>query len=274
MTRFGMVIDLERCTGCRACMEADKVENNTPRGVFWMHVFRYEEGQYPDVEQKFLPLPCQHCQDAPCTKVCPTQARFTREEDGIVLTDFDKCIGCNYCWVACPYGVNYLQEHREHGQYLQEDDVPEDKSETPPWKNPEMTARYSPDDTPTAGGLQPNGVMGKCTFCVHRRGNGERTACEETCPVDAIHFGDFDDPDSRVNRVLEEKSDRPTFRLMEELGTEPNVIYIGEPPATPEELEELEFGSEAHPIEDKDEFKDPGEAIAAEEDIDHSLGAQ
>ncbi|MFB6154041.1 MAG: 4Fe-4S dicluster domain-containing protein [Halodesulfurarchaeum sp.] len=269
MVRYGMVIDLERCTGCRACMEADKVENNTPRGVYWMHVYRYEEGRYPEVDQKFLPLPCQHCQDAPCTKVCPTQARFTRE-DGLVLTDYGECIGCNYCWVACPYGVNYLQEHREHGQYIHPEDVPEDKAAMPPWHNPEFNERYAPNETAVAGGLQPNGVMGKCTFCVHRRGGGDRTACEETCPVDAIVFGDFDDPESAPNRRLREKSDSPTFRLLEEVGTDPSVIYIGEPPDTPERLRDLAFTTQAHPIEDKAEFKDPAAAMEAESAIDPS----
>lgn len=273
MARPGMVIDLERCTGCRACMVADKVENNTPRGVYWMHVYRYEEGTYPDVEQKFLPLPCQHCSEAPCTKVCPTQARFTRD-DGLVLTNYDTCIGCDYCFVACPYGVNYLQEFRHDGQYVDESELPEGKDTNPPWYNPEYTYPYAPDDTAVAGGVQPDGVMGKCTFCVHRRGNGDRTACEETCPVDAIFFGDLDDPESKPRRHLREKSDSPTFRLLEDLGTEPNVIYIGEPPDTPEEVEELAFGEDAHPIEAQDEFKEPDEAIEAESEIDSNLGVE
>ena len=272
MTQYGMVIDLERCTGCRACMEADKVENNTPRGVYWMHVFRYEEGTYPNVDQKFLPLPCQHCQNAPCTKVCPTQARFTREEDGLVLTDYDKCIGCNYCWVACPYGVNYFQEHVDHGQYIQEDEVPEDLQESPPWRNPEFSVPYPPDDTAVAGGVQPNGVMGKCTFCVHRRGGGNKTACQETCPTDAIIFGDLDDPESEPNRHLRSKPASPRFRLMEELGTEPSIIYIGEHPATPEDLSDLELSPEAHPIEDQTEFKDPETAIEESKKIGEGEG--
>jgi molybdopterin-containing oxidoreductase family iron-sulfur binding subunit len=101
MARYGMVIDLDRCIGCRACMEACKVENNTPTAIFWMYVFRFEEGEYPNTHVWFLPRPCQHCDNAPCVKVCPVGARFKRY-DGLVLTDFERCIGCRYCEVACP----------------------------------------------------------------------------------------------------------------------------------------------------------------------------
>lgn len=118
MSQLGMVIDLERCYGCRACMEACKVENSTSRGAFWMHVFRYEEGEYPETKQANMPRPCQHCSKPSCVSVCPTGARFKREEDGIVLTDYDRCIGCRYCEIGCPYGVNYMEfRHPEEAQY-------------------------------------------------------------------------------------------------------------------------------------------------------------
>ena len=107
MTKYQMVVDLDRCQGCRACMEACKVENNTTEGNFWMYVFRLEEGEYPDARLSFLPRPCQHCENAPCVKVCPVGARFKRD-DGLTLTDPDRCIGCRYCELACPYGVNYF----------------------------------------------------------------------------------------------------------------------------------------------------------------------
>lgn len=107
MPRYGMVIDLDRCIGCRACAEACKVENNTPTANFWMYVFRFEEGAYPNTNVWFMPRPCQHCDNAPCVKVCPVGARFKRD-DGIVSTDWDRCIGCRYCEVSCPYGVNYF----------------------------------------------------------------------------------------------------------------------------------------------------------------------
>ncbi len=105
MTKYGMVIDLDRCTGCRACMVACKVENNTPQANFWMYVFRYEEGEFPNTRVSFMPRPCMHCDNAPCVKVCPVGARYKRL-DGLTATDHERCIGCRYCEVACPYGVN------------------------------------------------------------------------------------------------------------------------------------------------------------------------
>jgi len=107
MVRYAFVIDLARCVGCRSCMEACKVENNTTKGIFWMDVFKLEDGEYPNVKQYFLPRPCQHCTHPSCVPVCPVGARFKRE-DGLVLTDFDRCIGCRYCIIACPYGVGYF----------------------------------------------------------------------------------------------------------------------------------------------------------------------
>ncbi|MBC8231291.1 polysulfide reductase NrfD, partial [bacterium] len=106
MAQYGMLIDLDKCTGCRSCMEACKVENNTPQGVLWMYVFRFEEGKYPNTRLLPLPRPCMHCDNAPCAKVCPVGARYKRE-DGLVATDWKRCIGCRYCMVSCPYGVNY-----------------------------------------------------------------------------------------------------------------------------------------------------------------------
>ncbi len=107
MVRYGFVVNLKRCTGCKSCMLACKVENNTPKTVFWMYVFKWEEGKYPNVKIKFLPRPCMHCDNPPCVKVCPVGARF-KEEEGFVLTDYERCIGCRYCETACPYGVNYF----------------------------------------------------------------------------------------------------------------------------------------------------------------------
>jgi Fe-S-cluster-containing dehydrogenase component len=279
MSQLGMVIDLERCYGCRACMEACKVENSTPRGAFWMHVFRYEEGEYPDTDQRFMPRPCQHCSEPSCASVCPTNARFKREDDGIVLTDYDRCIGCRYCEIGCPYGVNYAQfrppEKAQYGYGSEGSDgddmygsgsTDEELGEQnpgegrPPWYDPTHDEPVEPRGNRMSG-PQPEGVMSKCTFCVHRQDDpdipdqGGTTACQQTCPVDAIKFGDMDDPDSDPRQHLQEKGASSSFKLLEDRGTEPNIVYIGDEPS-----------NDARPIESAETFKDPDEAIDIEQD--------
>lgn len=106
--RYAMVMDLRRCIGCHACHVACKAENEVPLGVFRTHVRYYERGEYPDTKRYFLPNLCNHCKNPPCVKVCPTGASWKREEDGIVLVDYDKCIGCKYCMAACPYGIRFI----------------------------------------------------------------------------------------------------------------------------------------------------------------------
>jgi len=241
MVRYGMVIDLSRCVGCRACMEACKVENNTPKGVFWMYVFVREEGKYPNVKVRFMPRPCMHCDNPPCVKVCPVGARHKRK-DGLVLTDYNRCIGCRYCEVACPYGVNsfnwknpvenqYYDWNSEEGKdVFGTGSIKDEIGEViPPYKNPDLEELYGEERRLTAGGGHYIGVIEKCTFCVHRVEKGKLPACVETCPVFALHFGDLDDPNSEVSKLLVKKS---WFRLLEELGTEPRVYYLGQPPFT------------------------------------------
>ena len=232
--QWGMTINLNNCDGCLACMVACEQENHTSAGANWMYVFTYEDDFQDD--ENFLIRPCQHCSDAPCEKVCPVGARHTREKDGLVLTDYDICIGCRYCQVSCPYGVNYFQ-----------------------WGHPD-TPQDALDPTHThderdkwVDSRPPKGVMGKCTMCPSRQDglHGEEkigtTACADACTMDAIHFGDMNDPDSDPNTHLEQYrttqendrsdwSDRPgdtmsTFRLLEERGTDPNVVYIGNEPS-------------------------------------------
>jgi len=120
MPKYAMAIDLERCMGCRACMEACKVENNTTEAAFWMYVFRFEEGEFPDVDVTFLPRPCMHCDNPPCVKVCPVGARH-KQEDGLVLTDFERCIGCRYCEVACPFDAITMGNDYELADYDRSD---------------------------------------------------------------------------------------------------------------------------------------------------------
>lgn len=242
MTKYAMVVDLERCQGCRACTEACKVENNTPQGVFWMHVFRFEEGTFPETKMSFLPRPCQHCDNAPCVKVCPVGARFKRE-DGLVLTDPDRCIGCRYCELACPYGVNYFNwekpekaQYGAHVDWNDEDIQGITRGAVPPYKNPDLAGLYGDEQRRTAGGGHAKGVVEKCTFCVHRVEKGMDPACVDSCPVNALVFGDTDNPDSPISRYILNKS---PWRLLEEAGTEPSVLYVGgKPPTT--SLKEVE----------------------------------
>jgi len=239
MARYAMVIDLDRCVGCRACMEACKVENNTPEAAFWMYVFRLEEGEFPNTKLSFLPRPCMHCDNPPCVKVCPVGARYKRV-DGLVATDWDRCIGCRFCEVSCPYGVNYFNWKSPKMNYYLEWGDPTVQQATngaiPPYKNPDLDRAYGPEQRRIAGSGHLKGIIEKCTFCAHRVEVGLDPACVVNCPAFALIFGDLDDPESEVSRLIREKR---TWRLLEEHGTEPRVYYVGgAPPST-----------EAHQIE-------------------------
>lgn len=227
MARWGMVIDLDKCTACQACVVACKAENNVPfstsaeaeRGhtMFWMQLLAHVEGEYPRVKATFIPRPCMHCDEPPCVQVCPVKATWKRE-DGLVIQDYDRCIGCKYCMVACPYGVRYMNVGK--------------------FEPPESLASYA-NPNPRVRRRRV-GIVEKCTFCVHRleqakeraRAEGRevkdgdyQTACQQTCTGGAIKFGDLDDPKSEVHRL---SNDKRAFRLLEELGTEPRVYYLKE----------------------------------------------
>ena len=224
MPRYGMVINLDKCNGCRACMVACKVENNTPYSHFWMYVFRLEEGTYPNAKVSFLPRPCMHCDNAPCVRSCPVGARY-KEKTGIVATDWDRCIGCRYCEVACPYGVNYFNwKDPKKNQYLDWNDADIIENSSPPYANPDLNARYGEDRRHIAGANHRKGVEEKCTFCIHRVEKDLDPACVTNCPAKALYFGDLDDPESEVSKLVAEHS---TFRLEEGFDTEPRVHYVG-----------------------------------------------
>jgi molybdopterin-containing oxidoreductase family iron-sulfur binding subunit len=245
--QFGMVIDTERCVACLQCSLACKEENDTDRGMHWVYVFRYEETRYGETDQEWLTRPCQHCSDPSCTYVCPTQARHKRWfDDGLVLTDYDLCVGCKYCMVACPYGVNFLGEAE-----------PTDLSPGFQYETHGKNDRW-------VAGPAPEGVMAKCTFCVHRQDSGDptlegTTACEDICPADAIHFGDLNDPDSDPRRHLRRKPAAHTFGLLDEVGNEPNVIYIGKEPS-----------KDAEPIPGPITYEDRGMEVLGEFDHDET----
>ncbi len=214
--QMGMVIDLEACDGCLDCVYACWKHNFNPPGVLWLYVLAYQEENRDG--QNFLLSLCQHCGNPPCVKVCPVRARHKRDKDGLVLTDYNLCIGCRYCMVTCPYGVNYFQ-----------------------WDEPKTKNFYHTKLTDYRGwwviGNPPKGCMGKCTFCPDRQDDGRaNVVCELVCPNNVIHFGDINDPNSRPRRYLskitEERAGKlSTFRLLEDHGTKPSIIYIGQQPS-------------------------------------------
>lgn len=212
MTKYVLVSDLRRCVGCQTCTAACKHANGTPPDVQWRKVLDIEIGEFPDVSRVFVPVGCMHCDEPPCQEVCPTTATYKRA-DGIVDIDYDKCIGCAYCVMACPYQARY-------------------KVDGPSWAYGEQTAleKQRPYE-------KRIGVAQKCTFCVDRIDEGvakgltpgvdpEATpACVNSCPSAGLIFGDLDNPDSNVSKLLRENE---TFRMHEELGTGPNIYYLWE----------------------------------------------
>jgi phenylacetyl-CoA:acceptor oxidoreductase subunit 1 len=210
VTRYVMVADLERCVGCQTCTAACRHANATSPAVQWRRVLDIEAGAYPEVSRTFVPVGCQHCADPPCMHVCPTTATGKRA-DGIVTVDYDLCIGCAYCDVACPYQARF-------------------KIDTPGFAYgkamPNELAREDP---------RRMGVSQKCTFCSDRVDHGlaeglvpgvhpdATPACVNSCIADALHFGDAEDPESNVSRMLRAS---PHFRMHEELGTRPGFVYL------------------------------------------------
>lgn len=210
MTRYVMVADLDRCVGCQTCTAACRHANATSPAVQWRRVLDIEAGAYPDVRRTFVPVGCQHCEDPPCMHVCPTTATRKRA-DGIVTVDYDLCIGCAYCDVACPYQARFKIDRADFA-----------------------FGKATPTEAAGADDRRV-GVSQKCTFCSDRidfgLANGlvpgvdprATPACVNACIADALHFGDVEDPDSNVSKLLREN---PGFRMHEELGTSPNFHYL------------------------------------------------
>jgi molybdopterin-containing oxidoreductase family iron-sulfur binding subunit len=198
-----MVFDLKRCIGCNACVVACKMENLLPEGVFFTRTFVEEIGTFPDVRRVYIPSLCNHCQDAPCEKVCPSGATYTRD-DGIVMVDQEKCIGCDACAVACPYDARtqLTAEKLERSYFGAGESAAFEEGRSERWLT---------------------GTVAKCDFCSRRVDEGLVPACVASCPTDARIFGDLDDPESRPSRLIRARNGRPPLA---EKNTRPKVFYV------------------------------------------------
>lgn len=204
MTRYGMVIDLDKCLACQACVIACKMENNVPSStpesfkdkkmtLRTRVVPLISDGKYPNPRVDIHPVLCNQCDNPACVAACPEGATFKRD-DGIVLIDWDKCTGCRYCMAACPYGMRNLIQISEPQQY----------------HNPDLQ-------------IAPKGKVDKCTFCAHLVDKGQEPACVTACPAKARVFGDLSDPNSNVSKLL---ASRKGYALRQDFGTKPMVAYL------------------------------------------------
>lgn len=225
--QWGMVIDIDKCTGCGACMVACQAENNVApdengtnkvRTINWMKVYKLSNGkEFPDHDSAYLPRPCMQCGNPACVPVCPVVATTKDEEGGIVSQVYPRCIGCRYCMASCPYHARYFN-----------------------WSDPVWPAGMEKTLTPDVS-IRPRGVVEKCTFCHHRlmaakdKAYAEKrdpenlpdgaylTSCTEACPNGAISFGDLKNPAHRVHTLIQSPN---AFRLLARLGTDPQVWYV------------------------------------------------
>ncbi len=228
MPDYVMVVDLQKCTACGACVVGCKVENNIPDGFFWSHYIQETVGIFPDVKWNYIPTMCNHCREAPCVKACTVKPRaMYKLENGLTLHDDTRCIGCQACENACPYGVIFYNKEKPHQFWHNEISLIEGCTSSPI----EITHRaggnvipyYNPEREITYAGIRAKNTVEKCTFCDHRIKRGMIPYCSETCPSKARIFGDLADKDSKVNELLQKY---PATRMREDFGTEPRVYYI------------------------------------------------
>ena len=204
--QYGFVIDQQRCIGCHTCAVACRIENNLPKGIWWNRIMTEgglemdtPAGEFPYAKMTYLPVMCQHCGNPACVKVCPVGATYKDKETGVVRQDYDRCIGCRMCMAACPYtGVRSFN-----------------------WEEPAYTIDFA-IGSPDVPAHQKHTVE-KCTMCWHRLADGLAPFCVEVCPGRVRKFGDFNNPESEVSRLL---AKRQYKTLLPEKGTRPSVYYL------------------------------------------------
>ncbi|MCC6797314.1 MAG: 4Fe-4S dicluster domain-containing protein [Candidatus Hydrogenedentes bacterium] len=213
--QYGYALNLTRCNGNRKCVEACVQENNQTRDPQMQYIrvlempsgsldveksdLYYDHEQVPAKDKYYLPVQCQQCQNPPCTKVCPVEATWT-EPDGITVIDYNWCIGCRYCMAACPYEARRFN-----------------------WQKAEIAPEeINPNMGYLSNRIRPQGVVEKCTYCLHRTREGKYPACMEVCPTGARVFGNMLDPDGEINYILKNKR---VYILKEDAGTVPRFFY-------------------------------------------------
>ncbi|MBI2885918.1 MAG: 4Fe-4S dicluster domain-containing protein [Chloroflexi bacterium] len=235
--KWGMVVDIDRCTGCQACVIACQTENNIlmssedivqqKRAMVWIRIERYWEGEYPNIKARFIPVLCQHCENAPCEPVCPVYATYHNNE-GLNVQVYNRCVGTRYCANNCPYHARVFNYWERHTAAPHMQVYPADARAAEP-----MNEYLNPDVT-----VRTKGLMEKCTFCLQRIrrvsrqatvegraiADGEvQPACVQSCPTGALVFGDLRDARSQVSKLA---GDQRAYHLLEDLGTRPAVTYL------------------------------------------------
>ncbi len=228
--RLAMVIDLQRCTGCGGCVISCKSENNVQRGNAWASRFLKTSGKFPNVRFEFIPTLCNHCENAPCVKGCPTKAMYKGYGD-ITMHAPEKCIGCKTCIAMCPYGVISRHYEDPHPHWRSDDALIKNCTSSPNEVTQKVKGKVIPyynnskEKSTPGSGLRYKGIVEKCTLCDHRIKKDLLPHCVISCPANARIMGDLNDPNSEVSKLLAKY--RP-WRLKEHLGTEPKVFYIRE----------------------------------------------
>jgi molybdopterin-containing oxidoreductase family iron-sulfur binding subunit len=226
--RLAMVIDLQRCTGCGGCMISCKSENNVQSGTAWAGRITKTLGKFPNVRLEFIPTLCNHCENAPCVKGCPTKAMH-KGYGNITMHAPQLCIGCGTCITMCPYDVISRHHEEPHSSWQNEDVLIKGCTSSPKQVTEKVGGNAIPyyndarEKAKAGSGLRYKGIVEKCTLCDHRVTKGLLPHCVLSCPADARVMGDLNDPDSAASKLLAKY--RP-WRLKEHLGTEPKVFYV------------------------------------------------